>query len=80
MRLDEIRDTFAKIMKDVCFDVEVEPKLQRLGGESFVHKSTCVEDEAHLDIRANRLWDSRFSRTYFDVKMFNSLASHVLKK
>ena len=69
MRHDEIRDTFAKIMKDVCFDVEVEPKLQRLEGESFEYKSTCTEVEARFDIRANGLWDSRFSRTYFDVKI-----------
>ena len=70
MRHDELRDTFAKTMKDVCFDVEVEPKLQRLEGESFEYKSTCTEDEARLDIRAIGLWDSRFSRTYFDIKFF----------
>ena len=38
MRLDEIRDTFAKIKQDICFDVVVEPKLQRLEGESIEHK------------------------------------------
>ena len=80
MRHDEIRDTFAKIMKDVCFDVEVEPKLQRLEGESFDYKSVCTEDEARLDIRANELWDSRFSRTYFDVKIFNPLAKSCPKE
>ena len=52
----------------------VEPKLQRLERESFEYKSTCTEDEARLDIRANGLWDSQFSRRYFDVKMFNPLA------
>ena len=52
MKHDEIRGTFAKIMKDLCFDVEVEPKLQRVEEESFEHESTCTED-ARLDIRAN---------------------------
>ena len=80
MRHDEIRDTFAKIMKDVCFDVEVEPKLQRLEGESFEYKSFCTEDEARLDIRANGLWDSRFSRTYSDVKISNPLAKSCPKE
>ena len=79
-RHDEIRDTFAKITKDVCFDVEVEPKLQRLEGESFEYKSTCTEDEARLYIRANGLWDSRFSRTFFDVKIFNPLAKYCPKE
>ena len=51
MRHDEIRDTFAAIMKEVCFDVEIEPKLQPLEGESFVHKTTTTEDEARLDIK-----------------------------
>ena len=70
----EICDTFAKIMKDVCFDVVVKPKLQKLEEEPFDHKSTCTEDEARLDIRANGLWDSRLSRMYFDVKFLNSPA------
>ena len=49
-------------------------KLSRnLEGESFVHKTTTIEDEARLDIKANGLWDSRFCRTFFDVKIFNPL-------
>ena len=28
MRHDALRDTFAAIMEEVCFDVEIEPKLQ----------------------------------------------------
>ena len=79
-RHDEIRDTFAKIMEDVCFDVEVEPNFQRLEGESFEYKSTCTEDEARLDIRANGLCDSRFSRTYFYIKIFNPLAKSCPKE
>ena len=71
MRHDEIRDTFAEIMKDVCFDVELEPKLQPLEGESFANRTTTTEDDARLDIKANGLWESRFSRTFFDVKVFN---------
>ena len=71
MRHNEIRDTFANLMKDVCFDVELEPKLQPLEGESFDNKTTTTEDEARLDIKANGLWDTRFNRTFFDVKIFN---------
>ena len=74
MRHNEIRDTFASVMKEVCYDVEIEPKLQPLEGESFVHKTTTTEDESRLDIKANGLWDSRFCRTFFDVKIFNPLA------
>ena len=75
MRHNEIRDTFAKIMRDVCYDVEIEPKLQALEGESFDHRTTCTEDEARLDIKASGIWDSRFCRTFFDVKIFNPHAA-----
>ena len=80
MRHDEIRDTFAKIMKDVCFDVEMESTLRKLEGKSFEYESTCTENEARLDISANGLWDSRFSKTYFDVKIFNPLAKSFPKE
>ena len=71
MKHNEIRDIFANLMKDVCFDVELEPKLQPLEGESFDNKTTTTEDEAKLDIKANGLWETRFNRTFFDVKIFN---------
>ena len=61
-------------MNEVCHDVEIEPKLQPLQGESFVNNSTTTEDEARLHIKANGIWGSRFSRAFFDVKIFNPYA------
>ena len=58
-------------MNEVCRDIEIEPKLLPLQGESFVNNSSTTEDEARLDIRANRLWGSRFSRAFFVVKNIN---------
>ena len=49
----------------------IEPKLQPLLGESFVNSSNTTEDEARLYIKANGLWCSRFSRAFFDLKIFN---------
>ena len=68
---NEIRDTFATLLDEVCHDVEIEPKLQSLEGESFHNKTTTTEDDTRIDIKANRLWGGRFSRTFFDVKIFN---------
>ena len=79
LRHNKFRDTFAKILGDVCNDVEIEPKLQPLEGETF-DKSTSTEDEARLDIKANGLFDSRFCRTFFDVKIFNPLPTPVRNK
>ena len=39
MRHNEIRESFNKIKNDVCYDNEVEPTLQLLQGESFIHKT-----------------------------------------
>ena len=39
MRHDEIIDTFANLMSEVCYDVEIEPKLKSWQGESFVNNS-----------------------------------------
>ena len=64
MRHNEIRDTFAKLMDDICYDVELEPKLQPLEGESFANRTTTTEDHARLDIKANGQWESRLSRTF----------------
>ena len=44
----EIRDTFTKLLDDVCFD-EIEPILQSLQPESLPCKTTSTEDEATLD-------------------------------
>ena len=49
MRHNEIRDTFAKIMEDVCYDVEAEPTHQ---SEFFIHKTTSTYENPRLDIKA----------------------------
>ena len=79
MRHDAIRDTFAELMNEVCHNVDIEPHLQSLQGETFDHRTTTTEDAARLDIKANGLWGTRCSKTYFDVKNFNLLAKSCAK-
>ena len=57
-----------------CYDVEVGPTLHLLQGESFIDKTTSTDESARLDVKANGLWESRFSLCFFDVKIFNPLA------
>ena len=75
----KICDTFATLLDEVRHDVEIEPKLQSLEGESFHNKTTTTEENARLDSKANGLWGSRFSRTFFDVKIFNPRAKSCPK-
>ena len=67
LRHNENRDTFATLMDEICHDVETEPKLQSLEGESFSNKTTTTED------------DARLSQTFFDVKLFNPHAKSCPK-
>ena len=66
-------------MNQVCHDVEIEPKLLPLQGKSFASNSVTKDDEARLDINENGLLESRFHRTFFDVKVFNPHAKSCLK-
>ena len=79
LRHNETRDTLATLLDEVCHDVEIEPKLQSLEGESFHNKTTTTEDDARLDIKANGLWGGRFSRTFFDVKISTPMLNPTLK-
>ena len=76
IKLNDIRDSdsFANLLNEVCDDVEVEPCLQSLQGKTFANRTTTIDDDARLDIKANGFSDSRFSRTFFDVKVFNPYA------
>ena len=57
VRHNEIGD-IRELMNDVCYDVEIEPKLQPLQGETFPHKTTSTDHDAQLDIKANRIWET----------------------
>ena len=74
IRHNDIRDSFANLLNEVCDCVEVEPCLQCLQGETFANRTTTFDDDARLDIKANGVFDSSFSRTFFNVKVFNPYA------
>ena len=80
MRHNDIRDTFAKLLNEVCDAVGVEPCHQILQGETFANRSTTTDDDARLDIKANGSFNSRFSRTFFEGKVFYSYAKSCPKR
>ena len=71
MRLEKIRGTFASLMSEVCYDVEIEPKFQSLQGENFDKNSTTIDGEARPDVKANGLLGLRLNRIFFDVNVLN---------
>ena len=52
-RHNEVRDLVADLLTDVCHDVNVQPHLQPLSGETFTTCSTATEDNSCLDIAAS---------------------------
>ena len=57
LRNYKLQDLYAGLMKEVCSDLEVEPCLQPLTGESLHFRSAIREDEFCLDIRTG-FWGS----------------------
>ena len=74
LRHNEIRDFTASLLTEVCHDVQVEPELQPLTGESLTNATANTQDGARLDISANGVWGGRFEKTFLDVRVFNPLA------
>ena len=62
IRHDSLRNFEANLLKKVCNDVEIEPKLQPVNN-----------DEARLDIRARGFWRPGQS-AFFDVRLTNTNA------
>ena len=73
MRHNEVRDFTAGLLREVSYDVEIEPKLQPLAGEELA-PSANRDSEARLDIKARGLWGGRFECAFFDVRIFNPCA------
>ena len=74
LRHNDIRDLTIELMTETCHNVAVEPKLQPITGEAFRYRSTNIEEEARLDIKANGFWGSKSSCAFFDVRVFNPYA------
>ena len=74
IRHNDVRDLTAKLLSEVCHDVQTEPHLQPLTGEILRFKTAVHEDDARVDIRAAGFWGCRHHRSFFDVRVFNAFA------
>ena len=68
MRHNNIRDFDANLLRKVCNDVEVEPQLQPLNGETVIGLDG---DDARPDIRARGAWRP-CQNAFFDVNITNA--------
>ena len=73
-RHNNIRDTLANMMREVCHDVKVEPALIEETGESEDLPPSAIKgNEARADVSCNGFW-TRFQRAFFYVKVSNLMA------
>ena len=69
----------ANLLKDICHDVQVEPRLQILTGE-ILNSGANSSDEARLDVSVRGFWQ-RGQRAFYDVRVFSPFAkSHLNQK
>ena len=74
IRHNEIRDTTANLLTEVCHDVQVEPNLQEVSNEVLSGWTAITTDGVRLDNAANGFWGGRYERTFLDVRVFNPYA------
>ena len=70
LRHNELRDITAKLLDEVCKDVQVEPMLDKLMGEEFKLLTANCQHEARLDISANGCW-VKDQKTFVDIRVFD---------
>ena len=73
LRHNELRDLTAELLAEVCHDVQIEPKLEPLTGESFSNRTANTHDESRLDVSARGLWVP-YQKAFMDIRVFNPLA------
>jgi hypothetical protein len=79
MRHDEIRDLLITEMRKVLHDVEREPKLSPLTGETLYPQSAISSADARSDIRAKGFW-CRQQNAFFDIRVFYPHAESYLHR
>ena len=75
IRHNEIRNLTASLMSEVCHNVQIEPQLHPLSGETLHYRSAIQDDDARVDIRASGFWRCLHHHTFFDVRVFNCFAT-----
>ena len=71
-RHNELRDTLANMVQEVCKDVKVEPDLEPITGEQL-NAGAIRSDGAGSDISARGFW-VKGQRAFFDIRVFNPYA------
>ena len=68
IRHNYLRDVTVNLLSNVYKDVEIEPKLRPVTGETFLNRTANTRTEARLDIRSWGFW-VRGQQAFFDLAL-----------
>jgi len=77
IRHNDLRDLFGNLLKEICNDTEIEPKMLPLTGEVLNQVTATRGDESRLDIRARGFWCNG-QQAFFDIRVFDPNAKRYL--
>ena len=79
IRHNDLRDLITNLLTVVCKDVDIEPQLLPVTGETFDNRTANTSNEVRVDIKSRGFW-VRGQQTFFDVRVFDPNANRYLNK
>ena len=79
IRHNDLRDLTANLLTDIWRDVDIEPQLLPVTGETFENRTANTSNEARGDIRSRAFWVIG-RETFFEVRVFDPNANRYLNK
>ena len=79
MRHDGLKNLFARLAREVFRDVEIEPGLAELSGETMDLKSANIQADARADVRIKGFYTER-QNAFFDFRGFYPCAKSLSNK
>ena len=76
MRHNNIRDLEAEFLKNVCYDVKIEPELLPIGENQM--RNGNISEKAQLDVSATGLWSAQ-EKTFIDVRIMHPNSASYTK-
>ena len=66
-------------MTEVCKDIDIEPQLPPVMGQTFNNRTANTSNEAKVDIQSRGFWVSGH-QTFFDARVFDQNTNWYLDK
>ena len=79
IRHNDLHDLTANLLTDIWRDVDIEPQLLPVTGETFENGTANTSNEARVDIKSRGFWVIG-QEAFFDVRVFDPNANRYLNK